>query len=188
MATEESWRDVVGYEDRYSVSNFGRVFAKEITTTQMWRGKIRTLVWKAKLLQGWSNRKGYHLVGLYDGRSKRARQFPVHQLVLTAFVGTRPVGMEGCHKDGNPANNHLSNLEWNTHQKNMDDRDRHGRHDRGEDSVVAKLTEADVRRIRKRLEETTTYWGRLSHIGKEFGVGAATIRDIEKRYTWKHLD
>jgi hypothetical protein len=52
----------------------------------------------------------------------------VHQLVLEAFVGPRPSGMECCHGDGDPSNNRLVNLRWDTKSSNVLDRVRHGTH------------------------------------------------------------
>lgn len=49
-----------------------------------------------------------------------------HTLVLTAFVGPRPATLEGCHRDGNRANNTLVNLYWGTRSDNQRDRVRHG--------------------------------------------------------------
>lgn len=49
-------------------------------------------------------------------------------MVLNAFVGPPPPGFEGCHKDGDRANNALSNLYWGTRSDNQRDRVRHGRH------------------------------------------------------------
>ena len=47
----------------------------------------------------------------------------VHVLVLLAFIGPCPEGMEGCHyPDTNKANNRLSNLRWDTHAENMKDK------------------------------------------------------------------
>jgi hypothetical protein len=54
----------------------------------------------------------YPVVTLY--RDTVAKQFLVHRLVLLAFVGPAPEGMEGCHWDDDPLNNHLSNLRWGT--------------------------------------------------------------------------
>lgn len=51
----------------------------------------------------------------------------VHRLVLEAFVGPCPSGCEGCHYDGNPANNIVSNLRWDTTKNNCLDKRRHGR-------------------------------------------------------------
>ena len=47
----------------------------------------------------------------------------VHCLVLEAFVGPRPAGMEGCHyPDSDRTNNHVDNLRWDTHAENVRDR------------------------------------------------------------------
>jgi hypothetical protein len=50
----------------------------------------------------------------------------VHRLVLKAFVGPCPEGMEGCHWDGDACNNKLDNLRWATHAENVEDSIRHG--------------------------------------------------------------
>lgn len=50
----------------------------------------------------------------------------VHRLVLEAFRGTCPQGMEGCHNDGNRANCALDNLRWDTPMNNHADKIRHG--------------------------------------------------------------
>jgi hypothetical protein len=50
----------------------------------------------------------------------------VHRLVLLAFVGPCPKGMEACHWDDNPGNNHLSNLRWDTSLANKRDMARNG--------------------------------------------------------------
>ena len=57
-----------------------------------------------------------------DGVSYRKR---IHGLVLLAFVGRSPDGLEVCHNDGDPTNNHLSNLRYGTHKSNMEDAVKH---------------------------------------------------------------
>ena len=52
----------------------------------------------------------------------------MHCLVLEAFIGLRPKNMECCHNDGNPQNNDLTNLRWDTKLSNAKDRIKHGRH------------------------------------------------------------
>lgn len=78
------------------------------------------------LSQSWraSKCKKYLCVHLYkDGKPKTR---VVHHLVLETFVGFRPPGKDACHKDDNPANNHLDNLYWGTRQENMRDVVRNG--------------------------------------------------------------
>lgn len=51
-----------------------------------------------------------------------------HSLVAEAFIGTRPEGFEVCHNDGNPANNHVSNLRYGTRSENVLDEVSHETH------------------------------------------------------------
>ena len=60
-----------------------------------------------------------------DGKIWRVR---VHRLVLEAFVGPAPDGMDGCHRDDDKDNNTLDNLYWGTRAENMADQVRNGRH------------------------------------------------------------
>lgn len=71
-------------------------------------------------------RDKHHSVCLIVGGRRYWRQ--VHRLVLTAFVGPCPDGLEGCHDDGMPGNNHVRNLRWDTRGNNHLDQVRHGTH------------------------------------------------------------
>lgn len=78
----------------------------------------------------------------------------VHTLVLEAFIGPCPPGMEACHfPDRNPANNRLENLRWGTRTENHADSRKHGTAyfmpgtHLGEDHPCVKLTEDSVRDI-----------------------------------------
>lgn len=94
----EEWRDVIGYEGRYRVSNLGRVSGTKILSPQV-------------------NNAGYYVVHLYrDGQRSIAL---VHRLVAFAFV-LRPFGSsEVNHLDGVKLNNPASNLEWVTRIENV---------------------------------------------------------------------
>lgn len=108
----------------------------------------------------------------------------VHTLVLTAFVGPCPAGLECCHGDGDPTNNKLTNLRWDTPHSNVADCIRHGRKPRGEGQHLAKLTAEQVRLIR--LEHAA---GNITQrqLGTKFGVNDATINNVIKGRTWKHV-
>jgi len=54
------------------------------------------------------------------------KYWKAHQLILFAFVGPMPLGMECRHLNGNPADNRLENLVWGTRQENVHDAIRHG--------------------------------------------------------------
>lgn len=102
-----TWRAVPGWEGLYEVSI---------------DGQIRSLR-SGRIMRTFVTEKGYHRVYLYSpARIERVR---VHTAGLRAFVGPRPSGMVTRHLDGNPANNHLTNLAWGTHAENMADRKLH---------------------------------------------------------------
>lgn len=126
--------------------------------------------------------KGYSFVCLYDMGRKR-RKWRVHILVLTTFVGPCPDGMVCRHLDGNPSNNHVSNLAWGTPLENSADRITHGTDYRGERVGSSKLKASDAIEIRRRRAN-----GEFLHVlAAEFGVSKYAIYSIAKRLTWNHV-
>jgi hypothetical protein len=187
---QEEWKAVIGFEGWYEVSTQGRVRSLERTVEQgapyMASGK-KLLRLQGTILKPYNaSRYGHKNVRLYM-RKEGKRGFKdsgVHRLVLEAFVGPPPEGMECRHLNGNASDNRLDNLAWGTHQQNMDDREGHCRHQKGSMTERAKLTEADIPYIRSRKSKE---WGAMSRVAREFGVDAATIRDIWIGKTWKHV-
>lgn len=119
----EHWRPVPGYEGTYEVSDFGRVRS---LTRVVRRNDGRTRTIAGRILRCPKDDGGRRGLKLHaDGEYKHAR---VHRLVLEAFVGPCPDGMEGCHNDGDHSNNRLDNLRWDTRSENMLDQVRHGTH------------------------------------------------------------
>ena len=110
----------------------------------------------------------------------------VYRLVLEAFVGPRPAGMECRHLDGNPTNCFLKNLVWGTHSENMLDKTRHGtRHDsKGMKQPLSKLTDDQVLEIRN-----LAHLGIISQeeIGKTYEVSQSHVSRIHSRDVWKHI-
>ena len=110
----EVWKDVVGYEGIYEVSDHGRVRTKEGKQTHSVRHGIRT--WKSRILKE-KNPKGRDVrVSLW--KDKKDTSYLVHRLVAFAFIPQIPGKTCINHIDGNPRNNHVSNLEWCNHQEN----------------------------------------------------------------------
>lgn len=127
------------------------------------------------------NREGYVQINLYVNKHQYIKH--VHVLILTAFCGLRPIGMECRHLDGNKLNNHLDNLCWGTRRENVDDRLKHGGYLVGEDVHTSKLTADDVLQIR----ELRQYGLSCIEIGKRYGVSRNSIYDIINHKRWKHL-
>lgn len=103
------------------------------------------------------------------------REIGAHVLVLTAFVGPRPPGMQGCHYDDDGTNNRLENLRWDTPLGNSQDAIRNDRLHNGEDNGAAKISNRDVRRIKSaRIRNTDE----LVVLADELGVHRITIQRI----------
>ena len=114
---KEIWKDVIGYEGIYQVSNLGRVKSLERDVYNPLHGTIRR---KEKIKKQWLNQDGYLIAKLcIDGENKN---IPVHILVAKAFLGNYDYsdGLEVNHKDLDRTNNHVDNLEWLTHRGNID--------------------------------------------------------------------
>ena len=115
----EKWLPVVGYEGQYEVSDHGQVRSMDRINFRGRRTRGRTLKTGKKM-------SGHLLVALCRNNAKTTKY--VHSIVLESFLGPRPDGMEACHNDGNPGNNNVSNLRWDTRSANTHDQVRHGRH------------------------------------------------------------
>lgn len=89
----------------------------------------------------------YESVSIRDKTRNRTWLFLVHQLVAEAFLGEPEDGEQIRHLDGNPKNNHASNLCYGSAKDNAIDRERHGRTARGERGKH-KLSDQEVIRLR----------------------------------------
>ena len=102
----EKWIDVIGYEKFYSISNFGRVMAKERIVKEK-NGKVRK---KRKHLMRQCIKYGqYYTIGLV-GENKKHKTYYTHRLVYESFNGKIKDGNQVDHIDSNPLNNRLENL------------------------------------------------------------------------------
>lgn len=113
----------------------------------------------------------------------------VHSLVAQAFLGPPPEGPEEYvvnHRDGDKSNNRPDNLEWATRSENqLHALDTGLSRGRGETHPRAKLTDEQVREIRRRY---TGGWGEQTQLAKEYGVSQMLISQIVRGDIWSHLD
>ena len=121
MDTPEQWRPIAGYKGAYEVSDKGRVrsVTRTITTAH---GRTRT--YKGQIKEQTVRDGGRLVVSLQVDGQARARL--VSHLVAEAFLGERQQGMVVCHNNGNPADNRLGNLRYDTMAGNMHDKKLHG--------------------------------------------------------------
>ena len=116
---------------------------------------------------------GHLTVSCWDASQKKRVRVLIHVLVAEAFLGPCPDGMEVNHKDENPRNNCVSNLEYLTHADNI----RHGyRNKRGAKHPHSKLTDSDVAENRRLRSSGVTG----VELAKRYGVSQQTICNAYK--------
>ena len=115
---EEIWKPVVGYEDKLEVSNLGRV--RGVTSTfssTNQNGAVFSVTRQGRIRKLHVRENGYVSLRVPD-KDRRMKCLYVHRLVAEAFL-PNPHGLPCVnHKDENPSNNHVDNLEWCTYQYN----------------------------------------------------------------------
>lgn len=165
ILSSEEWLPVVGYELLYLISRWGQVFS-------LISNKMLKPVTTGRYLQ----------VLLYkDGVPCRKL---VHHIVMEAFVGPCPEGMEVNHKDGDKTNNCLSNLEYVTCSENHKHAYSIGqKNQKGSLNNTSRANEEKVIDIRKRAENGETQ----QSIADDYGMAQATIGAIVRRETWAHV-
>ena len=100
----EIWKDVIGYECLYQVSNLGRVKGLRFNKEKILKQRIGT--------------KGYFTLCLRKDKIVKSKE--VHQLIAIAFLNHKPCGYKLVinHIDFNQKNNNIKNLEIVTHREN----------------------------------------------------------------------
>lgn len=109
----EFWRQVVGYEGLYEVSNFGKVRSLDRYVKHP-RGDLRL---KGRILKQQIDHNGYLFVSL--SKNGKVKMFRIHRLVAQAFIPNPDNLPMVNHKDENPLNNQVFNLEWCTAKYNI---------------------------------------------------------------------
>ena len=177
----EIWKDVVGFEGSYLVSNYGRIKSR-MQTYRKWNDYFTET--QSRILKGSIDRLGYTFVSLRkDGVSKK---YSVHRLVALAFIPNPDNKDTVNHKDMSRSNNHVDNLEWMTQGENV----RHA-YENNKNRVILKgsemscsiLTETDVSEIKHMYN----CGAKLAHIAKRYNTNTQHIWSICNLKIWKHV-
>lgn len=164
-----TFKEVLGFESTHVISNYGVVVRKERTLVDA-LGRVRRF--RARTITSCAKENGYfHAV--ITGEAGGQSSIHLHKMILEAFVGPRPEGMEVLHIDGDKANNQLSNLRWGTHLENCVDRSRHG----STGSVLSFEKAQEIRSLRGIKSQ--------SQLAKEYGVSKGMISLIHRKKMWK---
>ena len=114
MKKEEIWKDLIGFEDYYQVSNTGHV-RRKLAPTFYKDGRVA--YFSQTVLKPGADKKGYLRVFLSVGSKKHTKK--VHRLVAKTFIENPENLPQVNHKDCNKKNNNVLNLEWTTNLENM---------------------------------------------------------------------
>jgi hypothetical protein len=171
----EQWREIAGFPG-YEVSSLGRVRSWRLFGMHYGKKAARPRVLRPGLVCG------YQSVSLM--RNKKAESHRVCRLVLLAFAGPCPLGMEARHLNGKANDNRASNLAWSTRCDNQRDKVKHGTLYCGAKHYRAKLNPRKVKQMRmlyaKGAENTYS-------LAKRFGVSQAVAWKIVARKAWKSV-
>lgn len=162
LATIEDclWRNVVGSEGKFEVSN---------------QGEIRKVA-SGSLVKLTTTAAGYLCCGVsFAGRRKTRR---VNIMVAEAFIGPRPDGHEVGFIDNCKTNCRLSNIHYGTPKELADYRLRNGFK-----QPSAKLTANEVLEIRRLINSRVKF----ETIAAQYGVSYGTVKKVSSRSTWAHI-
>lgn len=163
------WKWIDGFEGIYAISNKGLLYSFP-----------RPYHPKGRLKKPWLNQTGYWSTKLCTG--KKMRGFLLHRLIATAFIPNPTNRPFINHKNGNPKDNRLRNIEWCTPGENLE----HARKigllvmPSGEDHPCAKLNWKKVEWIR---DNAHTYSG--PYMARKFKVSNQVIYKVISKGIWK---
>lgn len=188
-AAVEEWRPVKGFEGLYEVSNLGRVRSMDRWYMHMGRGYVKHLEFHKGRIMKQQENKGYPIVKIYKEGKCTTRQ--VHRLVAETFI-PNPNNMPIVnHKDENPKNNNVNNLEWCTQGYNV--------HYGGGLDRLVKSNEYRMRTIEQLTKsgEHVAYHKGIEQLIKRKGFcGRSIYRCLKKKkgfksaygYRWRYVD
>lgn len=109
------WKDIPGYEGLYQASIYGYIRSVDRI---VYKGKkyVPTKI-KGKIISPWVDKTGYLKANLYKNGKRKCEK--MHQLIAKTFIPNPERKATVNHKDENPFNNTVLNLEWMTNKENV---------------------------------------------------------------------
>lgn len=170
----ELYKDILGYEGFYQISNLGNV--KSLSRTILKNG-IYPFKSKDKIIKNRVNK--YCYVTLC--KNNTYKNFYVHRLVAQAFINNNENKLIVNHINGIKTNNRVDNLEWCTYLENTKHAILNGFiNQKGINSVKSKLNEKEVLEIKQ---------SNLPHkeLSKKYNISKSNISNIKTKRIWKHI-
>jgi len=175
----EIWKQVVGFEGIYDVSDQGQVRRIKPYKT----GKfVNTPL--PRIMIGGNNGRGYKTVLLSGSEASRNKSYKIHQLVAYAFLGAKVGQQEINHINRDRSDNRLCNLEYVSHQRNMkhcyEFKERQDTCPRGTKHHNARINNEIARDIKQRLQSGEI----MRNMSEQYGISIAAIHMIKTGKTW----
>jgi hypothetical protein len=149
---EEIWKDVVGFENLYEVSNLGNVRSLDRYVS----GKLNSKRFqKGKNMTIQKTPKGYYSIILH--KNGMAYQMLVHRLVAIAFIENKSNKDQVNHLDLNKSNNNMNNLEWCTNLENMRHSYANGGHSGFTEKQIAAVRKNQLKAAEKRSRKVCQF-------------------------------
>lgn len=177
---QEEWRPVPGCVGLYEVSSFGSLRSIDRTIIdKLGRPRLQ----KGRVIKQQTTKWGYR-VGWVSVECQETL-LKIHRVVAQAFIPNDASLPQVNHKDGDKTNNCVGNLEWCDATHNVQHAIRTGlkRFHRGEKIWIAKVTEDDVRAIRR----FRAAGRKLRDLAGQFGLSQSATWAIIQRKSWAHV-
>lgn len=190
---KEIWKDIKDYEGLYQVSNLGRV--KRLEWKRFSLDKWQTM--KEKILKQTISTTGYWHISL--NKNGNHNTYKVHRLVARAFIPNSDDLPCINHKDNNPLNNKVENLEWCTYKyNNYKDHNKKLSQSRlgkkASDETRQKLRDSNPKMLSVQCIETEIIYKSINEASRKTGVDASSISKVCKGkyktaggFHWKYV-
>jgi len=182
-------KDIKGYEGLYAAEEDGRIWSYPKPCSSKQGKWLKQIPSTKKRIKG----TDYILLSVHLFKDKKAKSFLVHRLVAESFLPNPENKPQINHKDGNPTNNHINNLEWADFFENMQHAQQNGllnqytekqietRSKNGKlnwavaAKIHCKFTIDSAKEIKELWEESRRSF---ASIGRDYGVSPKTIANI----------
>jgi hypothetical protein len=174
------WHDIPNWNGWYQITRDGQIRISSTAPTELYARRS-----PGDEILTHLSKTGYWRVNLKDPTTRKYSGYMVHRLLMMTFSPvSNPTGLQINHKDGNKANNTLSNLEWCTHRENLDHAWRTGLRVRPNHSILTPEQVIEIRKFRATDEGLATS---LREIGDQYGISSTAVWRVIRNRNWTHL-
>lgn len=191
---EEIWKDVIGYEELYEISNLGRMKHKDTLVNDI--NNNRKIHIKERYMKPHLGKRGYYVYIV--SKNNKKKHLPIHRLIATHFIQNPNNYPVINHINGIKTDNRIENLEWCTYSHNSKEAFRLGlqktnyensRFKKYNDSIKKKINQYDMNM------NFIKSWDSIQQASRELNICAShicrcckgNIKSI-KGYKWRYFN